>query len=78
MILEKNVLHDFSEFDDVYLLKFLRARKFILQKTFEMFEHFIIWRKENKVEGLINYKFDQLKEIKSIYPHAYHKTDKYV
>lgn len=32
-------------FDDPYLLRFLRARKFDLPKVYEMFDNYINWRK---------------------------------
>lgn len=69
---------NFVEFDDWILLKFLRARKFILPKAIEMFENYMNWRKEMNVDSLIDYKFDCLKNLKKIYPHGYHKTDKFV
>jgi hypothetical protein len=77
-ILEKNILNDFSEFDDFIMLKFLRARKFVLQNAIEMFKNYINWRKSMNVDSLIDYRFDCLKELKKVYPHGYHKTDKLV
>lgn len=78
IILEKKLINDFSEMDDPVLLRFLRARKFVVQKSFEMFENYLNWRREKNVDELINYKFDCLKELKKVYPHGYHKTDKIV
>lgn len=78
MILDKKIIKDFSEFDDPVLLRFLRARKFTLEKSLIMFENYLNWRRENNVDELINFKFDCLKELKKVYPHGYHKTDKIV
>ena len=39
-------------FDDAYLLRFLRARKFDLVKTKEMWTNFIKWREENNVDQI--------------------------
>lgn len=39
-----------EQFDDVYLLRFLRARKFDLQKTIKMWDDFIDWRVKNKID----------------------------
>jgi hypothetical protein len=39
-------------FDDPYLLRFLRARKFDLVKTEKMFTDYINWRKENDVDNI--------------------------
>jgi len=50
----------------------------VLPKVIEMFENYINWRKEMNVDSLMDYKFDCLKDIKKIYPHGYHKTDKIV
>ena len=44
-------------FDDYYLLRFLRARKFDLEKTKLMFNNFIEWRKENDVDNVIDVRF---------------------
>lgn len=78
LIIEKKILKDFSEIDDPVLLRFLRARKFVIQKSIEMFETYLSWRRENNVDDLLDYKFDCLKELKKVYPHGYHKTDKIV
>lgn len=39
-------------YDDPYLLRFLRARKFDIPKTQAMFNDFIKWRKENEVDQI--------------------------
>jgi hypothetical protein len=39
-------------YDDPYLLRFLRARKFDLKKTEKMFVDFIEWRKEKGVDNI--------------------------
>ena len=43
-------------YDDYYLLRFLRARKFDMEKTKLMFKNFIDWRKENDVDNVIDVK----------------------
>ena len=40
-------------YDDPYLLRFLRARKFDIAKTQLMFNDFIKWRKENDVDNIM-------------------------
>lgn len=40
-------------FDDYYLLRFLRARKFDIDRTKVMFNSFINWRTENDVDNVI-------------------------
>ena len=51
-ILTEKLLEDLSQFDDLYLLRFLRARKFELEKVYLMFENFIKWRKQNDVDTI--------------------------
>ena len=56
--IDKEQLADLSIYNDLYLLRFLRARKFDLELAYEMFKKFIDWRKENNVddiEVIINY-----------------------
>jgi len=64
-------------FDDYYLLRFLRARKFDIDKAKLMFNNFINWRRENDVDNVIeSYKFEEHHDVLQVYPHGYHKTDK--
>ena len=41
-----------EQYDDAYLLRFLRARKFDLKKTLKMFDDFIAWRKKMGVDEI--------------------------
>ena len=72
-----NIIDNFEIYDDLFLLRFLRARKFDLEKTMEMFKKFLQWRIDMKVEEINNsYELENLIEIKKLYPHGYHRTDK--
>jgi hypothetical protein len=51
-LLNDKTLLDFSSYDDLYLLRFLRARKFDITKTALMFENFLKWRKDNQVDEI--------------------------
>ena len=74
---EGNVIDNFEIYDDLFLLRFLRARKFDLEKTMLMFKKFLQWRIDMKVDELReNYEMENLIEIKRLYPHGYHRTDK--
>jgi hypothetical protein len=44
---------DTKMYDDYYLLRFLRARKFNMDNTKLMFNNFITWRKENDVDNVL-------------------------
>lgn len=50
---EKVWHYDLSQFDDYDYLRFLRARKFDRVKTFKMFDNYIKWRIESKVDALL-------------------------
>jgi len=64
------------KYDDIYLLRFCRARKFDLEKITEMWKNFINWRKEKNVDAIATYDFPELKEAKQYYPHFWYRTDK--
>lgn len=51
--LKENNIADHPQYDDYYLLRFLRARKFDMEKTKLMFNNFIEWRRENDVDNII-------------------------
>jgi hypothetical protein len=51
-ILSEAILPNLENYDDLYLLRFLRARKFDVEKTYSMFSNFIKWRKENDVDNI--------------------------
>jgi len=50
---EKVWHYDLKQFDDYDYLRFLRARKFDRVKTFKMFDKYIKWRIESKVDDLL-------------------------
>lgn len=52
--IQENNLTDHPQYDDYYLLRFLRARKFDMDKTILMFTTFLNWRKENDVDNIID------------------------
>jgi hypothetical protein len=51
-ILSEGLLTEMGNYDDLYLLRFLRARKFDIEKTFLMFSNFLKWREENGVDSI--------------------------
>ncbi len=46
--MKQKLITNFNYYDDYYLLKFCRARKFDLEKILIMFKNFLKWRKEKK------------------------------
>ncbi|CAE6487433.1 unnamed protein product [Rhizoctonia solani] len=63
--------------DDPTLLRFLRARKFDLVKSKEMIIACETWRKDFKVDDIVqNFDFKEKAEVDKYYPQYYHKMDK--
>lgn len=47
-------------YDDAYLLRFCRARKFEIEKVMIMLEAFLQWRKDNNVDDVDFFSFEEL------------------
>jgi len=62
--------------DDATLLRFLRARKFEVQKAFDMFKDCEKWRKEYGTNTIIeDFDYPERQQVLAIYPKFYYKTD---
>jgi hypothetical protein len=55
--IKDNNVTDHPQYDDYYLLRFLRARKFDMEKTLLMFNNFMNWRKENDVDNILTVRY---------------------
>ena len=55
--IKDNNITDHPQYDDYYLLRFLRARKFDMEKTILMFNNFMTWRKENDVDNILTVRY---------------------
>ena len=42
-----------------------------------MFVNFMNWRKSDDVDNIESFDFSEQLKVKEVYPHGYHKTDKY-
>jgi len=76
-LVTENLGINFSIYNNPYLLRFLRARKFDLNKTWEMFINFLKWRREFGTDEIGSFNFPEVLLVKNYYPHGYHKTDKF-
>ena len=51
-------------YDDYDLLRFCRARKFVMDDVWAMWYNFISWRNENNVEDIVEkFEFTEIDEV---------------
>ena len=59
-----------------FLIKFLRAKKYKMEESYQMFTKYLKFSIEYNIENINKVEFPNIEKIKIFYPHGFHKTTK--
>ncbi|GIX63327.1 phosphatidylinositol/phosphatidylcholine transfer protein [Babesia caballi] len=64
-------------FDDLFFVRFLRARKFDITKTSAMLNKYFSWRLEVNVDAILRNDMSSIRDrVREFFPHGYHGVDR--
>ena len=66
----------YARFDDAYLNRFVRARKYNLEEVEIMVRDHLQWYKDFGVADIMSFDFTEIEKFRLVYPHGYHGQDK--
>ena len=66
----------YIRFDDIYLNRFVRARQYKFNDVVIMVNNHIQWLREFNVADIMEFRFEELEQFRTVYPHGYHGIDK--
>jgi len=66
----------FIRFDDQYLHRFVKARKYNMGDILVMVKNHVEWFKSFRVPEIQDFEFTELEQFRTVYPHGYHGVDK--
>lgn len=66
-----------ARYDKYYLVRFLVANDFDVDKTYRALLRHVDWRRREQIDWIhLSFAFPELSDVRRLYPHGFHGTDK--